>query len=128
MKILLIFFLFGVCFANKLTPWSSQTQTKVIFNVPYKIDTDANFSNSTMKAIKSDLKSTAHKLNVVYKAVENESIYLLITSLEKCAENRLNNVNNPNNEIIICVDSSRSKSNLYISTLMGIEMNKKISN
>jgi hypothetical protein len=126
MKATIIFLtlLIGACWAaDNLVPWTSTTE--VIPNIPYKIDAEANFSNGTLKSISINLKRPAKGLNIKYKKAENESIYLLITSLKKCVQDRMNDVNHPSRVIVVCLET-HSKKELYTATRIAMEMNRMI--
>lgn len=117
-----IFCIIGFAAANNLVPWTSISELKVTYNVPYKIDAEANFSNRTMKTISSSLKRAAQKLSVKYKEHENETIHLLITSLKRCTEDRVNNISRPSTTILACMDDPYA--NIKAATRMAREMNR----
>jgi hypothetical protein len=125
-NILLLTLIVGVCWASpadNLVPWTPTT-TKVIHNVPYKIDTNANFSNATMSSVKTNLRHPSRSLDVKYVEAKDESSYLLITSYEKCIENRKNNFCHSGNIVLVCVET-HSKEEIKSATKFALEMNKR---
>lgn len=115
----------GVIAANELVPWTTSTNiiTKISYNVPYKIDAEAKFSDPTMRYIKNYTNNTRkNKSGIIYKEVENETIYLFITSFERCLQDRMNNIIRPNTVIVICLDGPTG--NFNKATKMAMELNR----
>lgn len=132
-NILYLTVLLGICFASaeELVPWTSVTKTTVIYSVPYKFDEGALLSNRTKSSVSSALKHITRKFNTIkYKTHENEHIYLLITTLDKCTSDRVNNVSHPNNVVAVCLRepstyrSSSTWRSIYEATKAGITLNQ----
>jgi hypothetical protein len=127
MKVAILFstlLLIGVCWAlpaegNQAPP------TKVADKVSYKIDSKANFSNKTIKSVARSLSHPSKSLNVNYKEAHDDSMqHLLITSYEKCIENRKNNFCYPGNVIVVCVESY-SRAEIESAVKFALMMNRK---
>jgi hypothetical protein len=125
--ILVLTLLFGVCWAAKkseeFVPWKSTTKSLTIDIMPYKIDTDSNFSNKTMEIISKVFRNPAKGLNVEYKAAKKESVYLLITSHKKCIENRLKNVCHPGGVVVVCI-KTKTTERIADATKLALEIYK----
>jgi hypothetical protein len=127
-NILLLTLIVGVCWAapaDNLVPWTSTTRTEVIQHVPYKIDSEVTFSNKTMKGINSVLNNKSKYSSWRYKEVEGESIYVLITSDNKCMENRVNNVILPSHVVIACI-KSYARGEIHSATRTAVELHRRV--
>jgi hypothetical protein len=144
--ILVLTVLVGACWATApdgdLVPWTSSPKVvELVENVPYEIDSEANFSDRRLSRVESFLKRNNSKTSkksksykykneegdYKYKERENEHVYLFITSYEKCIDNRVNDFSYPTNVVVVCANSFPN-TDIEEARKMARKINQKIFN
>ncbi|KAG5669407.1 hypothetical protein PVAND_017294 [Polypedilum vanderplanki] len=104
-------------------PW--QIKNKKI-QVPFKMDKSAKFSKKDRTVIKKQMREIAKSLKINFRKRDNETYYLLISSLKQCITTLMKQQEKQQyNEILVCLNDFTEISNeLNRAITIGMEINK----
>jgi hypothetical protein len=111
-----------------ITPTVSWTKKQRKWQVPFKIDTQSNFTTEELTSIENELRAIGTKLNVTFKAPQYETYVVTISSVKQCVENLLQKVPQLYNEIPVCFDAKlKVASEISRAVAIGLQINEQIS-
>ncbi|KAG5685080.1 hypothetical protein PVAND_014281 [Polypedilum vanderplanki] len=107
--------------------WNKKGKPKK-WHVPYKIDSNSNFTYEELTNIQNELIAAEKLLNVTFKTPKHETYVITIRSLKQCAENLLQKIPQPHNEIGICFNAKLEfLTETTRAVMIGMQINKIIS-
>jgi hypothetical protein len=95
--------------------------------VSYKFDHKTHIAQQEEARIRKNFNSISEDLGIYFNKVDNESFYLLITSIEQCVEQQIRADSYGSHAILVCIDhESDSSHELRRAVKVGFRLNEKL--